>query len=316
MLISAQSPLELIRSVIKDPALRFIAENSVLPLWKRLIDTDKALYRKVRKVIASPAPRVFTNEGERKNIAVVQRGADFFVYARTRNGYRLAMRDLFEGNLEKSAEFPDGDMRKSWDLWGEGKPYVFVHAPYPAWKSGIEAGFKPWWDKKMDEEKKRRKMRMGDARTWYVTGKPRFAKRVNYPCRVIERGDEILSLIIRGVEYGEGAKDYLRACLLLGPSFVCEVDGEPVCWSGTHLSGTMGMIYTPPEHRRKGYAETLAAFQIDYMLKRDGIAVAHVVIRNKASENLLKSFGAEHSPGTITWRSLFWPKRKWKKLKV
>ncbi len=49
-------------------------------------------------------------------------------------------------------------------------------------------------------------------------------------------------------------------------------------------------------------------------MKQDGLAVAHVVIRNKASENLLKVFGAIHSPGTIRWRSLFWPKRVWKKL--
>lgn len=315
MLVSTESTLELIETVIDDPALRFIAKNIVEPFWRKLVEEDKRLFGKVKKVISSPKPRVFTNAGKRKSVVVIQRGADFNVYAKTRDAYRRAMRDIFERNFEAGIIFPDEEMKRAWEHWSEGKPYIFVHAPFFAWKSGVEAGFEPIWNKDIDEKKKRRKMRMGDARTWYITGKPRFRKFIRHPCRIIERGDELLPLIRKGVEYGEGAKDYLKACLLLGPSFVCEVDGEPVCWAGTHLSGTMGMIYTPPEHRRKGYAQSLAALQIDYMLEHFGIAVAHVVYGNKASENLLKGFGAVHTKGTVTWRSLTWPKRMWKKLK-
>jgi hypothetical protein len=69
------------------------------------------------------------------------------------------------------------------------------------------------------------------------------------------------------------------------------VDGEPVCWSATHLSGTMAMIYTPEEHRRKGYAKSLAAFQIDHMLEKDGVACCHIISTNTASNELVKNFG-------------------------
>ncbi len=320
MLVTAEDPLKVIERVIDDPGLSFIARNLVTPPWKDEVNRRPFLRRKLQKVLGAPErrvkPKLFINAEKRNLSLAIQRGADFFIFARSKNGYRQILEDLFFCRFEKVNDFLSDDIRDIWQMYNEGKPYIFVHSPYQAWKCGVEVGFKPSFPKDWDEKKIRRKMRMGDARTWYVTGKPRFKKRIKHFCRVIERSDELLPLIIKGVEYGEGAKDYLRACLLLGPSFVCEVDGKPVCWSGTHLSGTMGMIYTPPEHRRKGYAESLSAFQIDYMLEHYRIAVAHVVYGNRASERLLQSFGAVHSPGTITWRTLNWPKRMWKRLEV
>ena len=99
----------------------------------------------------------------------------------------------------------------------------------------------------------------------------------------------------------------MRLCLRRGPSFVCEVGGEKVCWAATHAGGTMAMIYTPPEHRRHGYARSLAAFQIDYMLHEYKVACAHVVATNVESQNLMRSFGARRIHDPVVWRVLYWP---------
>jgi hypothetical protein len=85
------------------------------------------------------------------------------------------------------------------------------------------------------------------------------------------------------------------------------VDSEPVCWSCTHLNGTMGMIYTPEQHRRKGYAKSLAALQIDTRLASDGIACAHVVDHNVASMGMMAGFGAERWEEALCWRAVYWP---------
>jgi len=83
--------------------------------------------------------------------------------------------------------------------------------------------------------------------------------------------------------------------------------------------GRAGVLGGDAHERHDGndihYALSLAAFQMDYMLCRDGTAVAHVIFGNRASEKLLLAFGAKHSPGSMTWRTLRWPRWKRKKLK-
>ena len=111
----------------------------------------------------------------------------------------------------------------------------------------------------------------------------------------------------QAVDY-DPSGEYIRRCLREGPSFVCTVGGEPVCWSCTHINRCMGMIYTPPEHRRHGYARSLAAFQIDRMLKEDGIAHCFVLEWNKASQGLLTKLGASLVPEAVVWRHLGWRK--------
>jgi hypothetical protein len=69
----------------------------------------------------------------------------------------------------------------------------------------------------------------------------------------------------------------------------------------------MGMLYTPPEHRRCGYARSLWAFQIDAMLARDGIACCHVIDSNTPSMQLMHGLGGAQLHEPILWRMLYWP---------
>ena len=143
------------------------------------------------------------------------------------------------------------------------------------------------------------------ANIWYLTGEPRYSHLVKHECR-LGQGTELLELVKQGISYDpEG--EYVRLCLEHGPSFVCEDRGEPVCWSATHLSGTMAMIYTPEEHRRKGYARSLAAMQIDYMLEHFGIACCHIIDTNTASQKLVRQFGLKMLDFELVWRMAYWP---------
>jgi GNAT superfamily N-acetyltransferase len=142
------------------------------------------------------------------------------------------------------------------------------------------------------------------AHAWYVEGPARFSEHVRHPCRRCE-GPELSPL------FAEADPDedvgYIAACLAVGPSFVCEDNVEPVCWSCTHLGGAMGRIFTPPEYRGRGYGKSLTAFQVDHMLASKGIAVASVSIENPASHKLLLALGAHHLPEPLTWSDMRWP---------
>ena len=129
---------------------------------------------------------------------------------------------------------------------------------------------------------------------------------VKHPCRVVNAGLELYELMRQAIDYDEEG-EYTRKCLEQGPSFVCEVEGEPVCWSCTHLGGTMGMIFTPEKHRRRGFAKSLAAFQINYMLETTGHATCHVMEWNEASQRMVALFGMNRFNEPMIRRTLFWP---------
>jgi ribosomal protein S18 acetylase RimI-like enzyme len=220
--------------------------------------------------------------------------------ARDDSSWAGAMTDLFHERIEQSPAWPDEQLVKDWE---EGRARGYEHrgvfldqAPLAAWQAAIDAGFKP--DPNDNHE--------STANVWYAEGAPRFSHLIDpaHNCR-LGVGDELVDYLKQGIGY-DSEGEYVRMCVANGPSFVCEVDGEKVCWSCTHMSGTMGMIYTPPELRRKGYARSLAAFQIDYMLARDGVAICHVISTNAASREMLLGFGFTMIETPLVWRAVVW----------
>ncbi|XP_047459653.1 glycine N-acyltransferase isoform X2 [Mugil cephalus] len=86
------------------------------------------------------------------------------------------------------------------------------------------------------------------------------------------------------------------SCCVLG------ADGQPVSWMLTYASCAMGMLYTLPEHRGKGYAKVL----ISCMAKRhhaQGYPVyCFVEEENVVSYRLLKNMGFTEDPSyRETW---------------
>jgi hypothetical protein len=209
---------------------------------------------------------------------------------------RQALADLLAGDLEPSGSWPDEEARKRWDKDSTSRRIELSAHGMQAIEEALALGFTD-----VTEERERQ-----GGYYFEIAGKPRFANLIKHPCRVVNRGIELLELMKQATEYDESG-EYTQRCLEAGPSFVCEVDNAPVCWACTHLNRLMGMIYTPPKLRRRGYALSLAAFQIDYMLRHDGRAACVVMVHNKPSLEMMAVFGARRMKPPMYWRTLEWP---------
>ncbi len=202
-----------------------------------------------------------------------------------------AIRDLYNYRLEGA--FPSRRLREEW--LARGRRWLWLRVlGREGYNAATQAGFHI-----SAQEYTRRGMWL-----YWLEGGPRFGRLVRHECRVVY-GLELFDLMRRGIEYDEKGT-YTRQCLEAGPSFVCEVDGEPVCWSCTHLNQQPGMIYTPPHQRRHGYARSLAAFQIDYMLARDGCSHVWVLEHNTASRTMMESFGFNRAPWLAMTYNVYW----------
>lgn len=245
-------------------------------------------------------PIALVDNPQSPNVLLAHEGAHFMMAARDHSFWPAALDDLINGRVEQNPAWPDPLTEKHWkhSVEKENRPpgLFFDQAPLAAWEAAIAAGFIKDVQHDYNETY---------AHVWYAIGAPRFKDYIQHPCRLGD-GIELLEFLKQGISYDkEGV--YIRMCLENGPSFVCEIDGHPVCWSCTHLSGAMGMIYTPEEHRRKGYARSLAAFQIDHMLAKNVIAVCHVIEGNTASQEMLRSIGFSRIEDPLIWRPVVWP---------
>lgn len=194
--------------------------------------------------------------------------------------YPGMLADLAAGRIEPAGIWPDEHIRDTWAGNGADHPVLRLESHgQSCHHAALALGYQ--------------NLREDDgghgAYYYYIEGAPRFAGQVQHPCRIVE-GLELYELMCTGTDY-DPAGTYTRQCLEQGPSFVCEVGGVPVCWSCTHISQALGMIHTPPEFRRNGYARSLAAFQIDYMLQTVGRAWCAVLGNNIASQAMLNSLG-------------------------
>jgi hypothetical protein len=206
------------------------------------------------------------------------------------------MDDVFHQRIEQDPPWPDAVTQTTW-AEEPGRPRITVTAtPLDTVLRGFEAGFEP------DPEEHHTPHYF-----YYAAGEPRFAQHVMHPVRM-GVGQELHKYLKEGMGYDETG-EYTEKCLNQGPSFVIEIDGQVCCAACTHLSGSMGMIYTAPEHRRKGYGRSLAAFQLDYMLRTKGQAFCHVNEQNEASFGNLEKIGMPRIPEALTWRTLFWPQQ-------
>jgi len=279
MLVQTHDPEKVIAAVAEEPAHAFI-----LRYWMESLNREAQ----------QPAGFLLTDSPDDPTLLVLQSGAQIFALARRLEGYKRIAEDLLHERIRQTPPWPDEAAAGAWKHWLLGKGLFVNSSPLVLWEFMLAAGFES-----LGEE------HAHHAYLWVVEGEPRFSRLVKHPCRVGE-GEELWDELRRGIHYDpEG--EYVRSCVRRGPSFVCEVGGEKVCWSATHLNGTMAMIYTPPEHRRKGYAKSLAAFQLDYMLREYGLACAHVVSTNIESRNLMESLGARRIHEPCVWRVLYYP---------
>lgn len=92
-----------------------------------------------------------------------------------------------------------------------------------------------------------------------------------------------------GTHY-HAAIDEIERCLEIHPSAAILVDGEPVCWCLLHLEKSLGMLFTEPAHRHKGYALEVMTALCNKVIAKGDIPYAYIVQDNIASKNLAAKY--------------------------
>jgi hypothetical protein len=256
----------------------------------------------------TPRPRLHVDDLQHPRLLVGTHGARLTVQG-PRPLVRHFLRQLAAGPRGAVPGWPDKYTREVWAKGEWGGPYVRLVQVYWSY---------------LDEAERAGLVRQaeGDGHAphflYWITGRPRFAALVRHACR-LGAGQELHARLVSGIPYDETG-EYTRECLEHGPSFVCEIapaprrargtagttpaPAVPVCWSCTHLGGSMGMIYTPEQHRGHGYATSLGAFQVDHMLASSGLAWAQVRWNNLPSQRIMEKFGARRTREALT-RGIF-----------
>uniref|UniRef100_A0A4W4DRD0 Glycine N-acyltransferase-like protein n=1 Tax=Electrophorus electricus TaxID=8005 RepID=A0A4W4DRD0_ELEEL len=95
----------------------------------------------------------------------------------------------------------------------------------------------------------------------------------------------------------EFSKQMIRNMIMNFPSScVLDPDGHPVAWVLTYTSCAMGMLYTQPEHRRKGYAKAVVT-ALAKKLHSEGYPVfCFIEEENQLSYRLFTSLGFTEDP--------------------
>ena len=87
--------------------------------------------------------------------------------------------------------------------------------------------------------------------------------------------------------------DEVRTCLIKHPSSAVYVDGQAVCWCLLHMEGSLGMLYTVPEFRRKGYALKVMTALSQTVIDKGNVPYAYIIQDNVASLNLAVKYNLQ-----------------------
>ncbi|XP_047668248.1 glycine N-acyltransferase-like isoform X1 [Tachysurus fulvidraco] len=102
---------------------------------------------------------------------------------------------------------------------------------------------------------------------------------------------------------GELSERFIREMIVNFPSCcLLDSEGRPVSWILTYASCAMGMLYTLPEHRQKGYAKALVTI-LAKKLHSDGYPVyCFIELENQPSYRLFTTLGFTSDPSyRATW---------------
>ncbi|MCJ8730962.1 hypothetical protein PDJAM_G00190210 [Pangasius djambal] len=125
------------------------------------------------------------------------------------------------------------------------------------------------------------------------------------PIRVSSLNESHIALVNSTWKFGIGefSEVFVRNIIMNFPSCcVLDSEGRPVSWILTYASCAMGMLYTMPEHRRKGYAKALITI-LAKKLHSEGFPVyCFIEEENQQSYRLFTSLGFTADPSyRVTW---------------
>lgn len=112
-----------------------------------------------------------------------------------------------------------------------------------------------------------------------------------------------IGLINQTWKFGQdGALRMIRNMVKNFPSCcVLDKDGKPVSWVLMYASCAMGMLYTLPEHRGKGYAKIVVSAMAKRLYAEGYPVFCFIEDYNTLSYQLFKTLGFEDSTNKETW---------------
>ncbi|XP_018606337.1 glycine N-acyltransferase-like protein 3 isoform X2 [Scleropages formosus] len=118
-------------------------------------------------------------------------------------------------------------------------------------------------------------------------------------CNIVPLTADHAELVNSNWKYGRNAMSYnsVKNYITNFPSWcVLDKSGKPVSWILMYQHGAMGLLYTVPEHRRKGYAKLLISIMAKHLLEQGYPVYCFVDEGNEASYRLFTSMGFRHKP--------------------
>lgn len=104
---------------------------------------------------------------------------------------------------------------------------------------------------------------------------------------------EFAQIISDGTPYHASCEEIIQ-CLHMHPSVAVFDAGRPVCWCIEHIEGSLGMLYTVPQYRHKGFAMQVM-WQLCKQIVEDGdIPYAYIRSDNVASKNLAVKYNMKY----------------------
>ena len=108
-------------------------------------------------------------------------------------------------------------------------------------------------------------------------------------CDVREMDAAYAQRVSDGTHYHAAIAD-VEDCIANRPSSAVYIDGAPVCWCLVHLEKSLGMLYTEPQHRHKGYALEVMTSLANKVIALGDVPYAYIVQDNVASANLAAKY--------------------------
>jgi GNAT superfamily N-acetyltransferase len=85
--------------------------------------------------------------------------------------------------------------------------------------------------------------------------------------------------------------DYVRSCIVRGPTAAVFAEGRPVSFVVTHADGSVGILHTEPAFRRRGFGRRCVSALVEKLLARDALVYGYVAVGNAASVALMAATG-------------------------
>lgn len=114
----------------------------------------------------------------------------------------------------------------------------------------------------------------------------------NVENKIVPIAEEYAQAVSDGTFYHADV-DEIKQCLRLRPSACIVDDGNPVCWCLVHREGSLGMLYTVPDHRHRGLALDVMTALCQALIARGEKPFAYIVDGNQASISLAAKYNLQ-----------------------